>query len=121
MALSQVEKEAGYKTVPQPPVWAQPILRRIGRGYLMLTLGEKGATASYDDGTPVRIERRKNGVLVHEPMSVAETEDWARRGWLIPIDGERLFEGFPPQRYRTRNPTDGPLPRIVDKHGQRAA
>lgn len=119
MSLSRVEKEAGYKAVQSPPTWASPILRRIGRGHPLLTMGEKGALASYEDGITVYMERRERGVLVHPPMTGEDAADWAERGWLIPIEGEALLEGGTPQRYRARTPADPPLPRIVNERGER--
>ena len=38
MSLTKFEREQGYRELPRPPVWAEPILRRIAGGYLLLTL-----------------------------------------------------------------------------------
>lgn len=114
MALTKDEREAGYKSVPLPPLWAQPVLRRVGRGHLLLTMGEKGPLASYDDGTPIHIERSRNGVMVRERMTGPEAEAWAGRGWLVAIEGD----AGSPQRYRARRPDDGRLPRLLSPEGR---
>jgi hypothetical protein len=119
MALTKQEREQGYRQHPQPPSWAEPILRRIAGGYLLLTMqGEKEALASYDSGAPIWMEITKNGKRVKQQMGGDTVALWVTRRWLIPIKGESLFEDGPPQRYRARTIADGPLPRIVDPSGR---
>jgi len=118
MSLTKFEREQGYRELPRPPVWAEPILRRIAGGYLLLTQHEDGAYATYDNGKPIYMERTENKTKRHVQMNSDTVRQWVRRGWLIPIEGEALFEGGPAQRYRARTIEDGALPRIVDRYGK---
>ena len=104
--------------MPRPPVWAEPILRRIAGGYLLLTMATDGAFASYSNGTPIMMPATRNGERVHTQMDSDTVKMWVKHGWLIPIEGESLFSDGPPQRYRARTLSDGILPRIIDKNGK---
>jgi hypothetical protein len=118
MTLTKEEREAGYTQPPMPTPWAQLILRRIAGGYLLLTLDENGGQASYDNGTKITIPYIKNKEPRTREMTGNDVKLWVRRGWLIPIEGETLFEGGPPQRYRARTVADGPLPRLIKPNGR---
>jgi hypothetical protein len=118
MTLTSEEREAGYKQPPTPAPWAQIILRRIAGGYLMLTMDGNDGWASYDDGTKIMISYIHNREPRTRQMSGHDVKLWVKRGWLIPIEGETLFEDGPAQRYRARTVADGPLPRIVRPDGQ---
>jgi DNA (cytosine-5)-methyltransferase 1 len=118
VTLTKQERELGYREMPRPPVWADPILRRIAGGYLLLTMAEDGAFASYSNGTPIMMPATRNRERVHTQMDSDTVKMWVKHGWLIPIEGESLFSDGPPQRYRARTLSDGILPRIIDKNGK---
>ena len=73
------------------------ILRRAARGYIMVTKNHKGslqAGFAFDDGEPVRDERRA-------PLTEAAFRQLVREGALVPIKGENLLgDDEQPQRYR---------------------
>lgn len=104
MGLSKTERDAGYKAVPQPGEHTLAILRRVARGFLLVTQNEGRTLYCYDDGTPVR---NSNGgeIAGHQIKAMI------KRGWLLPIKGESLLTDGPPQRYRARTIEDGLLPR----------
>jgi hypothetical protein len=118
MTLTKEEREQGYTQPPAPAWWAQLILRRIAGGYLLLTLDGDGGTASYDDGTAIIIPHMHNKERRTRQMTGNDVKLWVKRGWLIPIEGEALFPGAPPQRYRSRTVADGPLPRLIKPDGR---
>jgi hypothetical protein len=118
MPLTKAERELGYRENPRPPGWAEPILRRIAGGYLMMTLDEDGAFATYADGKEIWMPTTRNGERRTVQMDLDTVKAWVKRGWLIPIEGESLLPDGPPQRYRARTIADGILPRIVDQHGK---
>jgi hypothetical protein len=117
MTLTKAEREAGYKQPPVPAPWAKPILSRIAGGYLMLTLDKDGGLASYDSGAAIMMPFTHNGEHRTRQMTGHDVKLWVNRGWLIPIEGEALFDG-PAQRYRARTISDGPIPRIIDPDGR---
>jgi hypothetical protein len=118
MPLTKEEREQGYRETPRPPGWAEPILRRIAGGYLIITLDEDGAFATYDNGKEIWMPVTQNGTRRTKQMDLDTVKAWVKHGWLIPIKDESLFEDGPPQRYRTRNISDGILPRVVDRFGK---
>lgn len=107
MPLSKAEREAGFRPVPQPSEYTAAILRRVAAGFLLVThVEEEGKTVTrytYDDGTPIRDQKG-------HALSSRAIAQMIKHRWLIPIDGESMFDG-PPQRYRSRTLADGPLPR----------
>ena len=104
MGLSKTERDAGYKAVPQPGEHTIAILRRVARGFLLVTQHEDRTVYCYDDGTKIR---NSQGGLV----TGRQVKAMIRHGWLLPIKGESLITDGPPQRYRARTVEDGPLPR----------
>ena len=106
MSLTRAERDAGYRAVPQPGEHTTMILRRVARGFLLVTQTPDGRTLyCYDDGTPIHNE--KGG-----PVTSSAIKAMIRNGWLIPIRGESLLgEDGPPQRYRARTLQDPVLPR----------
>lgn len=108
MSLTKREKEAGYRPVPLPTATVTNILRRVAKGFLMVTHCEDGEVLyCYDDGTVIRDHKRR-------VLSKRAINHMIREHWLIPIEGESMFGG-PPQRYRARTVDDGPLPRFVKR------
>ena len=67
------------------------ILRRIARGFLLVTKGEKGDTFTYEDGSPV----------THEGKHGFPLTKFLHNRWIKPVEGEELIEGMP-QRYVLR-------------------
>jgi len=105
MSLTKAEKEAGYRQLAQPSSHTANILRRIARGYLLVTQDDENKTVyCYDDGTPVHDFK---GLL----LTTRAVSHMVREGWLIPIKGETLFADGTPQRYRARTLGDPILPR----------
>jgi hypothetical protein len=117
MTLTKEEREAGYKQPLVPAPRATDILRRIAGGYLIVTMNEDGSRACYDSGIEIMVPYNKNNERWTRYMTPDDVALWVKRGWLIPIEGETLFEDGPAQRYRARTVTDGPLPRIVRPDG----
>jgi hypothetical protein len=118
MTLTKAEREQGYKQPPTPAPWAGSILRRIAYGYLMLTLDGDGGRASYDGGAKIMVPYTHNNEHRTRQMTGHDVKLWVGRGWLIPIEGEVLFEDIPAQRYRARTPADGPLPTVIRPDGK---
>ena len=116
MALSEADKEAGYRMVPQPSPREVSILRRIAAGYLLFTQsvpdGKSGRFA-YDDGSPITVEEIRRGTRSTVPMDDKHFHRFTTNGWLLPVEGEVLFEDCLAQRWRARNASDGLLPRVV--------
>lgn len=111
MSLTKREKEAGYKSVPQPTEHDAKILRRVAKGFLLVTLGknDNGETVTrycYDDGTPICDQKGRH-------LSTRAVNRMIRQHWLLPVKGESLWGDGPPQRYRARTVDDGPLPRFM--------
>ncbi len=114
MGLSKAERERGYRPVPQPNEQHIAVLRRVARGFLLVThtTGKDGSPVTlytYEDGTPMTSLNKKGDNSRVVARMVAE-------GWLIPIENEALpFHGEPmsPQRCRARTIADGPTPRFV--------
>lgn len=105
MTLTKAEREAGYKQLPQPSPFITSILRRVARGYLLVTQDADNKTIyCYDDGTPVYDFKGR-------PITTRAISHMAREGWLLPIKGETLFPDGTPQRYRARTLDDPILPR----------
>jgi hypothetical protein len=116
MALSKAEREAGYRPVPQPSPEQVTVLRRVSAGYLMRTHrvddnGKSRVEFSYEDGSRMT-SLAKPGARCDDEKIV---NGMIANGWLIPIEGETLIDGAPPQRYRARTAEDGPLPRFVKR------
>ncbi len=109
--LSKAEREMGYRPVPQPTEPEVAILRRVAGGFLLRTETEKGPLFHYEDGSRM--------TSLEKPLS--KTDDAKRidrmvaRGYLIAMKGETLphLKDAPPQRYRARTPSDGPLPKFT--------
>jgi hypothetical protein len=116
MALSEADKDAGYRMVPQPSPREVSILRRIASGYLLFTQsvpdGKSGRFA-YDDGTPIVVEEMRRGTRSTIPMDDKHFHRFTANGWLLPIEGETLIEDSTAQRWRARSANDAPLPRVV--------
>lgn len=113
MSLTKNEREQGYLEPPRPSPHTVAILRRVARGYLLVTHGTNDKNRPeiiycYDDGTGVRDFRGK-------PISSRKIHTMVAEGWLIPVKGESLFPDGTPQRYRARTLEDGMLPRIIKK------
>jgi hypothetical protein len=105
MGLTKSERDAGYRPVPQPGEYTVGILRRVARGFLLVTHTEDGQTLyCYDDGTVISDKKGR-------AVSGRAVREMIKNGWLIPVKGESLLEDGPPQRYRARTPEDGLLPR----------
>jgi hypothetical protein len=116
MALSEADKEAGYRLVPQPNDREVTILRRIAAGYLLFTQSVKDGEAgryTYDDGKPIMVEEMRRGTRSTIPMDDKHFNRLTAHGWLLPIEGETLIEGCTAQRWRARTTSDGVLPRAV--------
>lgn len=109
MGLTKAERELGYRPTPQPNEQQVAVLRRVARGFLLVTHTDKGAVYSYDDGTRLAsLSKTGENDRIIKRM-IAE-------GWLLPIDKETLpfaGEAMPPQRYRARTVADGALPRFT--------
>ena len=75
----------------------EAILRRAARGYIMVTKNYKGSPGVgyfFDDGEPVRDERRL-------PITETAFRALIKDGALIPVKGENLLgDDEQPQRYR---------------------
>ena len=84
----------GKPVLPTPADMA--ILRRAARGFVMVTIIDGAPRYSYEDGTPVSLREKNDSGARHFKKLVAE-------GWLVPEEGDALFEGGPPQRYRARS------------------
>ncbi len=107
--LSKAEREAGYRAVPRPTPQQTAVLRRVARGFLLVTYTEKGPIFTYEDGSRMTSLNKKGDNSRIVAHMIAE-------GWLIPVGKEVLpFAGepMPPQRYRARTIEDGLLPRVV--------
>ena len=117
MVLSKDEREAGYRSVPQPSPEQVAVLRRVASGYLTVTRGtdEKGRPSveyTYDDGAQMTLLGK---IGADQERAVT----WmVACGWLISIPNEALplieGEAGQPQRYRVRTLADGPLPKWID-------
>ncbi len=105
MALSQQEKEDGYRMAPLPSDRLTAVLRRVANGTINITLTEEGPEYRYDDGTLVM--GVKGRVLDSRTFRRMVAE-----GWLLPVKGGTFLEDGPPQQYRARRPADGKMPRI---------
>ncbi len=72
------------------------ILRRAARGYVMVTQSHKGDSQAwyfFDDGEPVRDERRI-------PLTPTAFKALVKEGALVPVRGENLLgDEDMPQRY----------------------
>src|SRR5262245_26372183 len=105
MSLSKEERDAGYRSIPQPTPDVAVILRRVARGFLMVTHTEDGETLyCYEDGAIIRDSKGR-------ALTGRAVKQMIRQGWLLPIDGGSFLEHGPPQQYRARTVADGPLPR----------
>lgn len=105
MSLSKAEREAGFRPIPQPSPGVAVILRRVARGSLMVTHTEDGQTLyCYEDGTVICDAKGR-------ALTGRAVKRMINEGWLLPIDGGSFLEHGPPQQYRARTVTDGPLPR----------
>lgn len=109
MSLSKNERALGWRLVARPNEQQVAVLRRVAKGFLLVTQGIKGKQYSYEDGSPITSLNKKGDNSRAIARMIAE-------GWLIPVEKEVLpFAGepMPPQRYRARTVADGPLPRFI--------
>lgn len=115
MALTKIERELGYRQVPQPTERESKILQRIAAGFLLVTRHEGAAdTYTYDDGTAIWLDRTERGRKRKVQMDARAFRRFAAHSWILPIDGENLLnEPLDAQRWRARTTTDPVLPRIV--------
>lgn len=116
MALTQGEREAGWRTVTQPNPLETRILARIARGFLLVTQSEDGPTFCYDDGAKIHVETMRKGRVHVEPMGEKEFHRFSKNGWILPIEGEGLFPDAPAQRYRARTANDPVIPKIIKRY-----
>lgn len=105
--VAEAQKKAGHynrktgavRMPPRPTQHQVAILRRIARGWLQITLEERGDSKievyTYDDGAPIR------DVKGHALKSIAR---FVNNGWIVPVKGESLIEGGPAQRYVVPKP-----------------
>ena len=71
------------------------ILRRIARGFLLVTLRQDDdPLITYEDGTRISFQG------VEKPMD--QVRRWVRNGWLIPDRGDSLYDFAEAQVYRAR-------------------
>lgn len=116
MALSEADKEAGYRLVPRPNAREVTILRRIASGYLLFTQSVpdgKAGRFTYDDCKPIMVEEMRHGTRSTIPMDDKHFHRLIEHGWLLPIEGETLIEDCTAQRWRARRVDDPLLPRFV--------
>jgi hypothetical protein len=73
------------------------MLRRIGQGYVKLTFTAEGKQYTYDDGTPLPLNKSPE-----DPDGTMQFNKLLATGWLIPDKQDTLLENVPPQIYRTR-------------------
>jgi len=103
--LSKAEREEGYRSVPQPRPEEVAVLRRVSRGALLRTNREdKPPLFTYEDGTRLSRDGQREEEAIDRMI---------KHGWLIPIEGEVLFEGCSAQRFRARTIEDGPTPKFI--------
>jgi hypothetical protein len=70
------------------------ILRRIARGYLLVTMVEGKPIYCYDDGTRIGSGNRNR-----DPFGERQLLRFVQNGWIVPVKGEGLISDAQPQRY----------------------